>query len=166
MRAHKVLVQLPFVGVPAHQVWNLSGQLHLRYRNRAHQWPACCLLAACLLLACLLLACPGLLGEEVPEDIFSDDGRLFGMDEHHLEDVLDECIRLAASSGGMANVDKVKAFKVVLRAGKLALVAGSIDTAIGPLPFSLSGLKIVKAPALMNSDLAISSPPSVTAWPV
>ena len=67
--------------------------------------------------------------------------------------VLHEYIRLVASSGGIVNVDKLKAFKVVLQAGKLALLAGSIDTTIGPLPFSLSSLEIVGAPALMGSDL-------------
>ena len=97
---------------------------------------------------------PDLPGEDVLEVIFSDDGRLFGLSEEQLASVLDECIRVAAASGGTVNVEKLKAFKVLLQAGRLELVAGQLDTALGPLPLSLGGLKIMGAPALMGSDLS------------
>ena len=96
---------------------------------------------------------PGLPGVRIPELIFSDDGRLFGLNKADFVCVLNECTSLANDAGASPNASKLQCFLIKFVGGRLIYAADEVFCRLGQFPMKKSGFKIVGVPCVMGECL-------------
>ena len=96
---------------------------------------------------------PGLPGVRIPELIFSDDGRLFGLNKADFVCVLNECTSLANDAGASPNASKLQCFLIKFVDGRLVYAADEVFCRLGQFPMKRSGFKIVGVPCVMGECL-------------
>ena len=87
----------------------------------------------------------------LPELCYSDDRRLFARSADGLAHVLSVVCHGCWAAGGSVNGDKLLAFRIGLRSGRMVYVAGSCDTVVGTVRFSRSSLQLAGVPLLMGA---------------
>ena len=86
-----------------------------------------------------------------PELCYSDDRRLFARSADGLAHLLSVVCHGCWAAGGSVNGDKLLAFRIGLRSGRMVYVAGSCDTVVGTVRFSKGGLQLAGVPLLTGA---------------
>ena len=86
-----------------------------------------------------------------PELCYSDDRRLFARSADGLAHLLSVVCHGCWAAGGSVNGDKLLAFRIGLRSGRMVYVAGSCDTVVGTVRFSKGGLQLAWVPLLTGA---------------
>jgi hypothetical protein len=95
---------------------------------------------------------PCLPGVEVPEIIYADDGRQFGLTAAELGDVISASARLATESGASVNATKLKTYCIGLTAAGLEYLPATVPTTLGHLSTESAGLSAVGVPLVMGDS--------------
>lgn len=93
---------------------------------------------------------PTLHQHPVPEVMFSDDSRLFGLTARDLAQTLNHQADLATKAGASVNVAKLKAFRIQLGCSGLIYAQGEVSSKLGALMTESSGLRVVGVPCVMG----------------
>ena len=95
-------------------------------------------------------AAPHDLNYPILEIVYSDDRRPLALTGRSLEQLLNVMCHACWAAGGSVNTNKLQAFHLVLRDGRLRYTAGAIHPITGRIPFTRGGLMLAGVPLVMG----------------